>query len=64
VTTPLTSAAWAQLCGRLPDHQTEVMAAHGGQPTIAEQDRTHGAPFIGGGLPAVDKGQDDRSKLT
>jgi hypothetical protein len=28
----------------------------GGQPSVAEQDRTHGAPLIGGGLPAVDNG--------
>ena len=35
----------------LPGHAAEVMAAHGGQPTIAEQDQTHGA-----GLPAVDHG--------
>jgi hypothetical protein len=32
-------------------HHREVMAAHSGQPTIAEQDRTHGA-----GLPPVDHG--------
>ena len=35
----------------LPYHEDEVLAAHEGQSSIAEQDRTHGA-----GLPAVDRG--------
>jgi hypothetical protein len=39
------------LCGSLPDHATEVMAGYRPSPTIAEQDRTHGA-----GIPAVDNG--------
>jgi hypothetical protein len=33
------------------EHTTEVLAAHSGQPSIAVQDKTHGA-----GLPAVDRG--------
>jgi len=33
------------------------MAAHGGQPSIAEQDRTHGA-----GLPDVDTSVADNEK--
>jgi hypothetical protein len=32
-------------------HQDEIMAAHGGQPSIETQNRTHGA-----GLPAADHG--------
>jgi hypothetical protein len=39
-------------------HGDEVMAAHQGQPSIAVQDRTHGA-----GIPAADHGLDDRAKL-
>lgn len=42
---------WADLAGSLPTHDGEVMASHEGQPTVAEQDRTHGA-----GLPDVDLG--------
>jgi hypothetical protein len=42
---------WAELCGDLPEHGDEVMAAYGGQPTMAEQGRTHGA-----GIPAEDRG--------
>jgi hypothetical protein len=48
------SVSWESLCGSLPSHQDEVMAAHTGLPTVAEQDRTHGA-----GLPAEDRGGDD-----
>ncbi len=35
----------------LPTHQDEIMASHEGQPTVAEQDRTHGV-----GLPDIDLG--------
>jgi len=35
----------------LPYHEDEIFTSHEGQPSIAEQDRTHGA-----GLPAVDRG--------
>jgi hypothetical protein len=52
-----TPEAWAELRGGLPDHATEVMAAHQGAPSIGEQDRTHGAP-----LPAEDRGADDDAK--
>jgi hypothetical protein len=44
---------------RLPDHDTEVMAAHSGQPSIETQDKTHGA-----GIPAVDRGVPDAEKYT
>ncbi len=50
-------ADFADLCGDLPDHAGEVLASHSGQPTIAEQDRTHGA-----GLPAADHGASDQQK--
>jgi hypothetical protein len=53
----MTAPSWAELCGDLPDHAAEVMASHPGQPSIAEQDRTHGA-----GMPAEDHGTDDRAK--
>jgi hypothetical protein len=33
-------------------HRQEVMASHEGRPTVAQQDRTHGA-----GLPAEDRGK-------
>jgi hypothetical protein len=46
---------WGDFPG--PEHQAEVMAAHEGQPPVAVQDRTHGA-----GMPAVDRGVDDRVK--
>ena len=36
----------------LPTHQDEIMTAHEGRPTVAEQDRTHGA-----GIPPVARGQ-------
>jgi hypothetical protein len=36
-------------------HDGEVMAAHQGQPSIAVQSATHGAP-----LPGVDNGPDPR----
>ncbi len=48
---------WDQLAGTLPVHADEVMAAHQGQPGIAEQDRTHGA-----GIPAADNGMTDADK--
>lgn len=43
--------SWAALAGGLPTHDDEVRAAHEGRPTMAEQDRTHGA-----GMPAEDRG--------
>lgn len=49
--------SFAGLCGSLPGHHTEVMTAHEGRPTVAEQDRTHGA-----GLPAEDRGMSDQQK--
>ena len=51
MTTPANPATFDELCGALPSHHEEVLASHSGQPTIAEQDRTHGA-----GLPAPDHG--------
>ena len=36
---------------QLPVHDDEVMSAHEGRPTVAEQNIRNGA-----GLPAVDKG--------
>lgn len=48
---------FADLCGDLPDHHSEVMAAHGGQPSPEVQDRTHGA-----GRPAEDRGLTDQGK--
>lgn len=51
MTAPPDPGSFSDLCGSLPDHHSEVMASHSGQPTIAEQDRTHGA-----GLPAPDHG--------
>jgi hypothetical protein len=41
---------------QLPTHQDELMSAHEGRPTVAEQNVTHGA-----GIPAVDKGCEDPS---
>jgi hypothetical protein len=55
----MTTPSWAELCGDLPDHAAEVMSSHPGQPTAAEQDRTHGA-----GMPAVDLGTPDNEKYT
>jgi hypothetical protein len=55
VTTP--DGGWAELCGALPDHASEVMAGYRPSPTIAEQDRTHGA-----GLPAEDRGHSGQEK--
>jgi hypothetical protein len=57
------AAKQAQLVQTIADlgadlHSREVMAAHEGQPSIAVQDRTHGA-----GIPATDHGLDDRAKL-
>jgi hypothetical protein len=39
------------------DHTTEVLAAHGGQPTMAVQSQTHGAA-----CPPADHGVPDRQK--
>jgi hypothetical protein len=36
-------------------HASEIRAAHQGQPSVAVQSATHGAP-----LPAADKGPDPR----
>jgi hypothetical protein len=47
--------SWEDFPG--PRHADELMAAHEGQPSLEEQDRTHGA-----GLPAEDHGTDDREK--
>jgi hypothetical protein len=58
VTTPACPDSWDDFPGA--KHSDEVMAAHAGQPSIAEQDRTHGAMYIGGGLPAVDNGPTGR----
>jgi hypothetical protein len=38
-------------------HETELLAAHGGAPSVAEQSATHGAA-----LPAPDHGTADREK--
>ena len=54
MTTPAADGGWEELCGALPDHATEVMTAHGGQPSPAVQSATHGV-----GLPAEDRGYDD-----
>jgi hypothetical protein len=51
MTTPANPATFDDLCGSLPSHHSEVMTAHEGRPTVAEQDRTHGA-----GLPPADHG--------
>lgn len=40
-------------------HETEIMASHGGQPSVAEQSASHGAP-----LPAADHGTPDREKYS
>jgi hypothetical protein len=57
MTTPPNPGTFDDLRGSLPRHQDEVMTGHTGQPTVTEQDRTHGA-----GLPAVDNGPDDDTK--
>ena len=49
---------WEGLQGSLPGHEDELRCAHEGRPTMTEQDATHGA-----GLPAEDRGTDDREKL-
>jgi hypothetical protein len=41
----------------LPDHDTEMTAAHEGRPTVAEQALTHGA-----GIPQPDHGMTDSEK--
>jgi hypothetical protein len=53
----VTAADFEAISPDLPSHLAEVMAAHEGQPSMAEQSRTHGAP-----LPAVDEGTDDQAK--
>jgi len=49
---------WAELQGSLPGHDDEMQCSHEGQPTVKVQSATHGA-----GLPAVDRGLDDKEKL-
>jgi len=49
---------WAELQGSLPGHDDEMQAAHEGRPTLAEQNARNGA-----GIPAVDRGLDDKEKL-
>ena len=48
---------WAELCGALPDHASEVMASHEGRPTVETQSATHGAP-----QPAEDRGMSSEQK--
>lgn len=48
---------WSALCGALPDHQGEVMSAHGGQPSPSVQAKTHGA-----GIAGQDNGMDEAAK--
>jgi hypothetical protein len=44
--------SWDSLCGSLPSHQDALMDSYGGgEPSIAVQDKSHGA-----GIPAVDRG--------
>jgi hypothetical protein len=45
----VSETSWEDFAG--PRHDAEVMAAYEGRPTVAEQDRTHGAP-----LPGADDG--------
>lgn len=51
------SAGWADLADGLPVHQDEVMAAHGCQPSMGAQSRTHGVP-----RPAEDRGLSDEAR--
>ena len=51
VTGQFTTGDWSALCGALPSHQDALMDGYHPQPTIAEQNSTHGA-----GMPAVDRG--------
>ena len=53
----MTSAEFEAISPGLPSHREELMTGHSGQPSIEEQDRTHGA-----GLPTPDHGTDDRVK--
>jgi hypothetical protein len=54
VTTPVSPQGWDEFPG--PRHEDEVMASHEGAPSVAVQAATHGAPYIPGGVPALDKG--------
>jgi hypothetical protein len=56
MTTP-DPATFGDLCGGLPGHHSELMTGHEGRPTVATQDERNGA-----GLPAVDRGLDDKTK--
>lgn len=49
--------SWEDLAAGLPTHAGEVMTAHQGAPSIAEQSATHGAP-----LPEPNLGEDDAAK--
>jgi hypothetical protein len=55
----MTSPEFEALSPGLPSHRDEVMTGHPGQPSVEEQDATHGA-----GAPVADHGTDDRGKLT
>jgi hypothetical protein len=50
MTTPSADDSWPSLCGELPDHATEMLAAHGGTPGT-------GVP-----APAEDRGVPDDQK--
>ena len=52
-----TPATFDEVDPGAPRHEDEVMAGYRPSPTIAEQDRTHGA-----GLPAEDRGCGDEAK--
>jgi hypothetical protein len=52
-----TDSQWSALCGALPSHQDALMDGYHPDPSIAEQDRTHGA-----GTPAVDRGLTEEQK--
>jgi len=47
----VSSAEFEAISPGLPAHQDEVMTAHQGAPSIAQQNATHGS-----GLPPLDKG--------
>jgi hypothetical protein len=53
------SVSWDDFPG--PRHVGEVMASHQGEPSVQEQAATHGAPYLPGGVPAVDDGPDPGS---
>jgi hypothetical protein len=54
-----TAGQWEQLRGGLPDHETEVMAAHQSTwPSVAWQNQHNGAP-----APEPDNGPDPGSVI-